>query len=124
MENATELLVYRELENRLETINDVRLYLSHNYDPSFWEPRFAEQQRKIDNIREWALGLSNEQAKVREYYLSWLKDYYQHGLDSARKELRTQKQRREMDEYHAENARIRDDLASHPAIPTPERGNR
>ena len=119
MDDAIKLLVYRELERHLSTYNGVNVWLSHNYDPSVWEPRFAEQQRKIDEIRKWAEQLPDEQKVVRKHYLDWLKNYYQSGLDDARSELQTQSQKREMEQSRADSERLHREASALAPIPKP-----
>jgi len=86
-------------------INDLTVWLSHNYDPSYWNPRFDKQQEAINKVREWAKTLADP--CVRKHYNQWLTYYYQVGLDDARKELRTHATEREQAEFNAEGERNR-----------------
>jgi len=116
---AAELLVYRELESRLDTYNAIVVWVSHNYDPESWEPRFVEQQRKIDEIRKWAVELPDEHKEVRKHYLHWLEYYYQMGLDDAKNELHTQRQKREMERSREDSERLYRESSSITSIPKP-----
>ena len=97
---AINYAVYHVLNAKLDHVNDLIIWLSRNYDLSYWEPRLRKDQTDIDSIRKWAEALPY--GPVRSEYLHWLTYYYQIGLDDAWKELRTQRKKHEMDEYHRE----------------------
>lgn len=79
------------------------VWLSHDYNKNYWMPKFAEEQTAIDRIRAWSLTLSD--SCFIKNYATWL-DYYQHELDSAKDELRTQKEKKNMDEYDRQNKQL------------------
>lgn len=84
--------------------NHLDVWLSHNYEAEYWNPQFDRWQKELTHCRTWAEKL--EDRCLRSAYLHWL-DYYERELDSARKELRTKAEKKEMDEYDARNERER-----------------
>lgn len=101
--NPTETMVYRELESKLKNYSWLTIWLSHNYDKAYWIPILDREQAKINEIKRWARTLP--WGRVRHYYLTWLRWYYQPDLRSARFELRWQFERRSMDRYHRQQER-------------------
>lgn len=102
--DAEEIMVFDALKSHpLEHYTALSIWLSHNYDSSYWEPILAKAQSDVDIIRKWAEALPK--GKIRSHYLEWLRYYYQYGLDDARKELREQNTRKQHDasreKYHA-----------------------
>ena len=93
------------------------VWLSGNYDPAWWSPRFEEEQKGIDKIRNWA-KTTLPWCPLRSEYLGWM-DFYQDRLNGARSELKNKKQKKEMEDYYQENENRRKRLASVPNIPSP-----
>lgn len=79
--------------------NYLSVWLSGNYDPGYWLPRFQEEQGAINANREWA---DKQERCVRFTYSHWL-DYWENDLQSARRELTNKGTKIEMDEYSAKN---------------------
>lgn len=103
--DAVHMAVYCALNQRLlRQYNDGYVWLSGNYDPNYWKPVFDKAQSEIDAVRSWAKTL--EDVEIRDHYIEWLTYYYQYGLDDAREEIRTQKKRREMNDFQTRNALI------------------
>jgi len=104
-----------------DTPNYLTVWLSHNYDSSYWNPEFDRRQSNIDRTRKWADTLHDR--CTRNAYIGWL-NYYQHELNSAREELKTQSQKKEMDEYEKsrklEDAEALDYQHNH-KVPAPPR---
>lgn len=79
--------------------NDLGVWLSGNYTDEFWQPKLRAQQKKLDDLRTWASGINDSCA--RSAYLGWI-DFYQRDLNSAKSELTTRAQKKEMDNYDRE----------------------
>jgi len=111
------ILVYRELNSKIERVTDLSIWLSGDYISGQWEIRLAHMQRQIDTVREWTKA--NTTGRVREEYMGWLRDFYQHGVDSAWKELKHQSIRieHEKNDKRLESKRIRID--QYPNFPSP-----
>lgn len=94
----------------------VDVWISHNYDPAYWNPKFAEEQTKITQLGTWSKTLSNP--CLRASWNKWLA-YYQSNLDEARSELKTKKTKIEMDEFErsgrVEGEARKKYLETHPA---------
>lgn len=85
--------------------NYLDVWLSHNYDRKYWEPKFDEKRRKLDDLRVWALSIDDRCARAS--YIKWL-NYYQRELDSARDELKSHAQEKKMNEFDERNAKKRE----------------
>jgi len=96
---ALDRKVLHALQSRLRHINDLEIWLSHNYNPDHWNPILDAEQAKIDTIRAWAKTLPDR--VVRKSYLAWLDYYFELGLRDARMELQDQKIRKDHEEYRA-----------------------
>lgn len=70
-QEVISMQVYHALEERIgRTLNDLTVWLSHNYDPEYWEPIFTEREKRLSEIRAWAKSLPH--SPVRSEYLQWL----------------------------------------------------
>lgn len=98
-------LVLTETDRKFPQYNYLDVWLSHNYDPDFWNPKFAAEQTEIDRLRSWSKGLNDR--CFRSAYADWL-DYYQNDLDSAKKELKSQSTKSEMDAFDQDLRRERE----------------
>lgn len=116
-DEAVSLMVYHELEIRLNHYTDLGVWLSRNYNAADWEPAFRKEQETIDGIRLWAKTLPR--GSVRSEYLRWLEYYYQWGLDEARKELKNKTQLHEMEQYYTSQGTVNLKIKNHPEIPKP-----
>lgn len=104
-----------------DTPNYLTVWLNHSYDSEYWNPIFDRWQNKIDHTRKWAKSIDDR--CTRNSYLGWL-DYYQHELNSARNELRTQAERKEMEEYDRQRSSERkqaNEYAIKHGVPKPPR---
>jgi len=96
---ALDRKVLHILQAQLRHINDLQIWLSHDYNLDNWNPILVEEQAKVDKIRAWAQTLPDR--AVRHSYLQWIDYYFQIGLNDARKELQTQKIRKDHQVYDA-----------------------
>lgn len=110
-------MVMRTLNQRIEHVGSLTVWLSGNYDPAYWNPRLQKIEDEIAKVRSWAKTLPY--GTVRSEYLQWLTYYYEVGLNDARKELRTKATKREQDEYHVKNDKHSDAVNNAAPIPTP-----
>ncbi len=96
-DEALSFVVLQELGRLLRGYNEINVTGSHEED-------LAIEQREINRLRGWAMvGLENKQ--IRRHYLSWL-NHYQRGLDAATKELKDQRNKKQMEAYRKENAEL------------------
>ena len=75
------------------------VWLSGDYDPTYWEPKFQKEQDGIEKVRTWAKTLPL--CPLRSEYLSWM-DFYQDRLNEARSELKNKTVKKRQDEYSRE----------------------
>lgn len=106
---GVHILVLDEMQKSVgESLNAVDVWMS-SYDPEVWNPKFAEEQRRIDKMRQWKDTLVDECLKAQ--YEDWLW-YYQYELNEARSELRDQSHRKQSDDYQA-RMKAQDDQEKH-----------
>lgn len=83
----------------------------------YWQPIINTQRKEIANLRAWANGLKEKNAK--RGYLNWLR-YYDDQLDDAQKELNSGPRRPgPSDEDILREQNVQCYLQSHP-FPTPK----
>lgn len=93
-DDATDRAVLRILHGRLRFWNDTAAWINQP------EPQTLDaEQSQIDAIRSWAKEVPER--SVRLAYYGWL-DFAQHGLDEARREMKTQSIRTAQERYRAE----------------------
>jgi hypothetical protein len=107
---AINAAVYWELEKRLTHYSSSGVWISGNYDPQAWEPKFAKVEAEIARIRAWVTTLPK--GVERDSYTSWLDYHYEWGIKDAREELLTQKQKRHMDEVNSNSRRVSEKMKS------------
>ena len=123
-DDALDMAVYRKLVPQFSEfgsyghINDLSIWLSGNYDTSYWNPILDGYQKRIDDIREWTKTV--EDPCIRKHYNGWLTYYYQVGIDDARKELKTRSIKREhekSDEEYRQREKYRQEREKTNPIP-------
>lgn len=77
--------------------NDLDVWLSHNYEPSHWNPKFDALDAELRRIEEWS---KTQNRCVRAAYREWIW-FSRRELSEARFELKHQWQRKEMDDFNA-----------------------
>lgn len=101
--DAASLAVYRRIEDSgMPWHTYLEVWLSRNYDPTYWRPQFDDEQHRIDAIRKWAETLPP--GCVRDDYNQWLDYYWEPDLHQAEDEVRTHKTQKEMAEFYRRNA--------------------
>lgn len=114
---TASILVYRALDSSLTHYTGLSVWLSHNYEPSYWEPIFAAAEKSYAEVRHWAQELPC--GNIRSEYLQWLTYYYDWGLKSARKELSDQHIKRSQEEYDRSRVEAEAEADVAPQIPKP-----
>lgn len=111
MGDALDTVVMKKLMARLgPQYNDLKVWLNRDYGDET-QRQIQQYQHKVDEIRKWAKGL--EDKAVRRAYLGWLDDYYQRGLDDARRELATREMLIGHEKYNRERQQERENVAAY-----------
>jgi hypothetical protein len=114
-------LVYKKLNQQLEHVSDLDIWLSHDYTSTRWTDKLNQIEEKIKFVQEWAKA--NTKGVVRKEYLQWLTYFYQRGVDDARKELKTQATRISQEKFQERLRRDRECLVHIDKFPTPWKEN-
>jgi hypothetical protein len=106
------MMVLRTLHKTLRGYNDVNARNAKSAD-------LDREQDEINRITDWARTLLD--LRVRKEYFGWL-DFFQRGLNEARKELSTEKGKTAQEKWSQKQdeffAKVRDCETTNP-IPTP-----
>lgn len=94
--------------------SELDVWLSQNYEPSYWNPQFEALDAELRRMEEW----SKTQGRcVRAAYGGWIR-YSRRSLSAARFELKHQWNRKEMQSFESGLEKERTDREAYEKLHT------